>query len=83
MLKPKGVEPVDWEKIYLNEDEFLEVESSIGSQEESEGEVPQGALEKEADGEADKVRFGERSERVIKPSNQGNNENAMEINENH
>ena len=37
MLKPKGVEPVDWEKIYLNEDEFLEVESSIGSQEESEG----------------------------------------------
>ena len=38
LLKPSHVEPVEWDKIYSNEDEFLEIESSIGSQEESQGE---------------------------------------------
>ena len=31
MMKPKDIEPVEWEKIYLHEDEFLDIESSIAS----------------------------------------------------
>ena len=31
MMKPKDIEPVEWDKIYLHEDEFLDIESSIAS----------------------------------------------------
>ena len=40
MLKPKDTEPVEWEKIYLHEDEFLDIESSIASDYESEDGEP-------------------------------------------
>ena len=38
MMKPKDEEPVDWSKIYMNEEEFLEIDKSIESEVESEEE---------------------------------------------
>ena len=49
MIKPKNQDTVDWTKIYVHENEFLEVEKSIESTEESEDEVKQEEYEPETE----------------------------------